>query len=1501
MRKLFSTVTLLAMTLALTIYAQADTQATTKATIRTDVEDISTAIPAPKGFIESKVPQSPKNAMDIWGLSAQRHATVNPALIPTPINHPAGIASSKYHLKGVVMYNITDPSMRQGVYTVPDLAAINNDITANVSCLAGDRLIVTELRLSGSYVMAAQVYIYDASTWTTIKTVNCLSELNNMAISMAYAPEEDLIYGCFYGDGGNGMELGTMDPATGRRCGTICSIGERYMAMGIKSDGSLIGMKADGSLMLINKASGAETLLASTGLTSTYITAGVVDTRTDTFYYGECNKTHGKLYAINLNDFTMTDISAGTSCEYGGLFIDIPAAENNAPAAITNLAVTAAPLGELRASYSFTAPVEIFAGGASLTGALDYTVYCDDTPVATGKVNPSDKASGSFDVAATGLHTIYVITTNPAGPSPHSNEVSVWTGPDAPKAPENVTLTYDVATLSLSWDAVKASAHNGYFHAGDVVYTVTKHINGHPAGVVAKDTKATSWNEPMTPGDNLDVVKYSVTASFEGSASVTAWSNIVAVGNIHPPYLNDLSTQDDFDLLTVIDANNDGKRWEWNNGCARISFHPSKAMDDWLTLPGAALEGGKPYILSFDARSNGATYPERVEATVGTAPTAEAMQTPVVDKTVIAREDYVTLDGIFTPTASGIYHMGIHGISDANKYYLHIDNVSIASGLSPGEPTNVRLVPDATGKTRTITITCNAPAVTRVGTSLSGLITEVEITRDGNVVKRFDNVTPGSPLTCTDAPAEDGDYTYTIVAINAEGPGKAHTASAHAGINRPAAVDRPAITEAQDTPGDVIVTWKPVAEDIAGNPIATSLVSYEVIAVDADGTECNTVTARVAPATSADAECAARITAVAPGGQAFVGYAIYALTSAGASGRTLTGMIAAGAPYPTPWEESGAMTTILATTGKWSVAEKCNIPACTPADNDASMLCFNPGADNAKGSLITGKIHVNEVKTAAFSFHYYATSSEAYEMTPFVELAGHRYDLSAPISSKGTKGWHMVKLSLVEYAGQDVQVGMTVKCVSYDAILCIDKLELREWYPYDLAMVDLAAPTSMKVGNEYLFNARVKNYGDLDAAPFTVDLIKDGETVASKECGPLAPDDVTTISFTQSPSIFDNKNVAYTARIEFADDDNPANNTSAAANVIVSQTMLPIIDTLDGSESEGTVALSWKRPVTENVVEEVADDMEGYEPFAVDNAGEWQFVDMDNAPGTYTFSSSAYAFPNNGYKGSFIVFDNSVLDISNATGKGSRSGDKSLCCFSNADGSRNDDWMISPLLPGTEQTVTFHARSYTAQYGNDAFEFYYSTTSCLIADMTLLGADTSVPDTWTAYSFTVPEGALYFAIRCISKDTFIFMVDDINYIKANGSANLLGYNVYCDEQPVSDTAVTSESFIHNPAVGLHTYHVSGVYASGESQKSNPFTVNVTSGIDAASARQESVHAGVGEITVEGCHGDAIAICDILGNVIWQSTGIATEITCVKVAPGLYIVKAGTAVVKLTVR
>lgn len=143
---------------------------------------------------------------------------------------------------------------------------------------------------------------------------------------------------------------------------------------------------------------------------------------------------------------------------------------------------------------------------------------------------------------------------------------------------------------------------------------------------------------------------------------------------------------------TVVDAN--GDEYGWSNypvasasppNAMRYTYSPTKAAYDWLFTRGLHMQAGMSYQLQFKYRSHSSFITEALEVKIGSAATAASQHTLLFTNTSITNTSYLTTTtgsgtgqvASFTPTASGIYYIGFHAISNANAFYVFVDDIQV--------------------------------------------------------------------------------------------------------------------------------------------------------------------------------------------------------------------------------------------------------------------------------------------------------------------------------------------------------------------------------------------------------------------------------------------------------------------------------------------------------------------------------------------------------------------------------------------------------------------------------------------------------------------------------------------------------------------------------------------------------------------------------------------------------------------------------------------------------
>jgi hypothetical protein len=98
---------------------------------------------------------------------------------------------------------------------------------------------------------------------------------------------------------------------------------------------------------------------------------------------------------------------------------------------------------------------------------------------------------------------------------------------------------------------------------------------------------------------------------------------------------------------------------------------------DWLFYP-VTLSGGTAYKFSVYARQDGATSANAsITLAYGSSPSDAGMTNTVVNAQGIVNGNYQEVAGVFTPSASGTYYIGIKGTINVTPYYISLDDISV--------------------------------------------------------------------------------------------------------------------------------------------------------------------------------------------------------------------------------------------------------------------------------------------------------------------------------------------------------------------------------------------------------------------------------------------------------------------------------------------------------------------------------------------------------------------------------------------------------------------------------------------------------------------------------------------------------------------------------------------------------------------------------------------------------------------------------------------------------
>lgn len=1277
------------------------------------------------------------------------------------------------------------------------------------------------------------------------------------------------------------------------------------------AEGKLYGLSKAGVLYAINTSNYNTTVVGNTGIQSEYASSMAYDDKNGLIHTVNSPESASSLYSIDpVTAAATVRYSFNGSMQFAYMYMGDPLADNDAPAAVSDLKAVFEN-GSLSGKVSFTAPSTTYYG-APASGSISYTVKAGNSQPVTGTTAfGAGTVEVSVTLSAPGPYTVEVFCSNDKGDGPVS-ECSGYAGDDAPMPVENVSLAYAGGKLSLTWDAPRGM-NGGYVNPAQVSYAITRYVNGVATELPAV-SGATSFSENWTePTEYFESIYYDVKCVYNGTPTLSTPSNTLLLGCILPPYELPLDNVADARSLLVINNNHDSATWTFNTtrgkGAMCYNWSDTQKGDDYLVLPGARLEKNKAYFFNFITGVEGVNYPETYMVVVGKTPTVEGLSKVLKEETETntvygINDDDVLLGDreriMFIPEEDGIYYFAIKATSPVNSYRLYVSDMSISAAIAttaPAAVNNLKLTPGAAGEEE-VTIEFTAPALDLKGAVLADL-DRVEIYRGEEMIGSV-NPEPGKAAKYEDKNAGSGLVTYTVVPVNSSGQGVSAKASVYVGVKNPAAPAEVLVARGADG-GEVIVNWTPVTEDVNGVPISD--VVYTVLMYDSAQNRWAPASPDITETTYTLRVCEAN----AP--QSFAQFAVIATNKSGSGPGTVADPTPIGAAYDMPYNESFKINQLLGIIDvegemQWTIADDTNMQGITSQDNDGAFGACQASNPGDESRIFTGYISIPaDVKSPVFSYYYYCQAADDpnYYQVYINDGSGRFEPLGQPeIIGNATVGsWNRVVLPLDAYKGKNVQIAVNVKIMGIYPNEFIDNMSIQSMLDKDLS-ISLSLPESVIPGETLAVNATVENRG-VDSQTCSV-------TIYLNDVQVYISQDVTLASAAKqsfSHNLVVDKLAADELKIMTVvncADDNDWTNNHMIDFVKVDHPSYPAVNDLSAEvASDKSVTLNWSAPDTEDSGAAILDSLEELGSFAnmnIGDTGDWIFIDRDNqmvggfqnldipnieSPSTSSFFVLDYTHPN---------FDTSFK---------AHSGNQCLAALFNSNLAANDDWAISPELAGCAQTISFYARAYSPEYP-ETLEVLYSTTDTKPESFTAVTRFEGISVTmnaqkeyvWSKYSFSVPQGAKYFAVRFVSCDTFMIMLDDFSYIPAHAEPLLVeGYNIYRNGEKLNDKPLTSTTFTDTEYVPEAAYVVTAVYKEGESKPSNVVYPHGT-GIDSV----------MGSITVRGMRGEIIVsgtdaqvtVIDIQGRVIYNG-----EAGRIAAAPGVYAVRVNNRNCKVIVK
>lgn len=1330
--------------------------------------------------------------------------------------------------------------------------------------------------------VTAYYYEYDTDTWQQSDAQD-VGDLSCIATEVDYDDESGLTYGSFYDSQVQKLQIGAMDYEKHTRY-NVGDIDLFLVGVAIDKDGQMYGIDLQGDLYKIDKRTAAYEKVGATGVKpGQYEQSATFDKRTGRLYWAAVtDKETSALYEVDVNTGAATKISdfphnEGITC----LYVPDPGVQETAPAKILDLA-TNFEQGSTTGKVSFTAPTTTF-GGAALTGSLTYYVYAGNKKLATGSVSAGQHLD--VDVTAPKGSVNFVVTTeNASGESPKAKS-RTYIGYDKPYAPGDVKLAIDEtgSTLTVTWTAPRANGINGGY-IGNLVYDVVRYPDEKK---VASNTTELSYTENV-PKTTQQAYYYAIYAKNAEKTSEAGYSNAITTGQANEvPYLepfNDESSLNVFTFVNQTDAYGYENGFDYSAGfhCLQGAYSSSVDADHWVFTPAIRLEANRYYRYSMKVNQLIDGDVSTVDVTLGKSAAVDGVVKTLMPDVQITKQGFNEVSVQFMVDEPGSYYFGIHNTTPAGSFRPYIDDIAVNPGTelsAPDSVTDLKVVAGARGA-KSATLTFKAPTVT-VDQSALKAITKIDIFRNDTLVNTINHPEPGQAFTWTDENIGlDGVNHYSVTAVNTVGDGLTAEASVFIGVDIPAAPKNVRLTESGSK---LSLTWQnPGNVGAHGGYVADADFKFNVYdrsgsvkKADVDGESYDI--------TDVDLD----------GHQSLVLFGVSSKSATAESDIANSNAIIVGRPQTLPYTESFTNGVLqnevwwLERSGKngWGVA---NDDAAS--DNDLGYATFAAARAGDEAALNSGKITLMGAANPRLVFDFFAFPGH-----DLVLKVGALKPDGTAVTIKtidyktliGDQGWRQEMIDLSSLINEDyVMLRFDAVINDKNAVAAIDNINLADMLEYNLSAA-VTAPEEVTMGKEATATVTVKNSGERRVEKYTVNLYLNDKLVGTKDVKDvLASFEAAKYDFTFPVAITDKTNGELKAEVVYDYDLDTDDNVAYAPVSIIENDLAKPVNLTAEASTQG-VSLTWS--AISGGVKSVTDGFDTYDDFSTTNVGDWTLLDGDGEK--HPYGSLAGNFTGNKDPYAFVVYNHSQTNKKSATAFAPHSGEKSMLAIST---DNSDDYLISPALSGKSQTVTFWGKA--IGYNDESVELLYSTTDKKAGSFQMVsGGNFTLSDSWEEFSAQIPEGAKFFAIHYISKDTYGILIDDVTF--ETGTPAPTAYNVYRDGERIAAVTGGTATYVDATATeGQHTYNVTAVFDEGESGFSNTATVNVATGVDAVAAGALYVGTATGTIVIKNAD-TTIRVFDMGGQLVYTSGERHADIP---VRQGTYLVTVGTKIFKLVV-
>ena len=366
------------------------------------------------------------------------------------------------------------------------------------------------------------------------------------------------------------------------------------------------------------------------------------------------------------------------STSYSPIFVDDLALDETIeiPAAVTDLTVTPGENGTLSATIQWTNP-SLSAAGTPLSHLTKMELYRNETLIDT-QLEPEMGTAQQFvdeTVPEPGSYLYKIVGYVDENAGEITTTESEWIGLDSPMPVTELTLSDVDGTPHLSFKAPAGGANGGYIDRESIIYRIVRNPGNELLTEQLTDTTYIDTDDLA-----LALYSYEVTALLGDTESEPATSNALVFGGaLALPYETEMATADETALWTIVDGNNDGKSWVYNDDDDDMEYTAYSAADDWLFTP--PFKAGKgSHTLEFRASVFSALFAESMEITLSRDTVPGESQQVITSYPEITSRLAELYSADFDVPEEGDWYLGFH-ITSPNPFGLYISYCSIKSNV----------------------------------------------------------------------------------------------------------------------------------------------------------------------------------------------------------------------------------------------------------------------------------------------------------------------------------------------------------------------------------------------------------------------------------------------------------------------------------------------------------------------------------------------------------------------------------------------------------------------------------------------------------------------------------------------------------------------------------------------------------------------------------------------------------------------------------------------------